>query len=126
MLSFYIKPWIDRLRDRMTDRQTPVKQYVPYLSMRGHKKAPSIDDLLLVHKECKFIPLAVKKLILYRTTKSKIRLNYSYCRQLKISSTGKKPMREIEKLLNASTCVNAFFFHFIFNNLLRSYQNLGR
>ena len=37
MLSSQIKFSADRQIDKQTDRWTPVKQYAPDLSMRGHK-----------------------------------------------------------------------------------------
>ena len=50
MLSFHVKfVQTDRQTDRRTvrrpdgrtDRRTTVKQYAPYLSIRGHKKTPN-------------------------------------------------------------------------------------
>ena len=38
MLSFYVKFWTDRQKDRQME-WTPVNQYAPSLSMRGHNKA---------------------------------------------------------------------------------------
>ena len=38
--------------DRQTDRQTPIKQYAPDLSMRGHKKIPK-GPLEVESKLCK-------------------------------------------------------------------------
>ena len=43
MLSSHVKFSADRQADRRTDRRTPVKQYAPDLSMRGHKsRVPSL------------------------------------------------------------------------------------
>ena len=38
MLSFYVTVCTDRRTDIKTDRRSPVKQYTPDRSMRGHKK----------------------------------------------------------------------------------------
>ena len=37
MLSSHVKFSADRQMGRQTDRQTPVTQYAPDISMRGHK-----------------------------------------------------------------------------------------
>ena len=45
----------DRRTDRQTDRWTPVKQYAPNLSMRGHKKIDTNNISIHVLTEMKTI-----------------------------------------------------------------------
>ena len=45
MVSFHVKFVQSKQTDKRTDRRTMIKQYAPYLSIRGHKK-PTYHTIL--------------------------------------------------------------------------------